>query len=58
MINKDLHPNPVLSDPWIHMTFKVKNCYQNFFRRSYKVLDTLVVLQLFDPVDHQNNPEF
>jgi len=58
MINKDLHPNPVLSDPLFHLTFKVKNCYQNFVQRSYKALDTLVVLQLFDPVDHQNNPEF
>ena len=40
-------------DPLIQMTSKVQNSYQNLVRRSNKALDSLIVLQLFDPVDHQ-----
>ena len=51
--SKDLLPNPILrSDTLIKMTFKVQKNYQNFVSRSYKDLDSLIVLQLFDPVYH------
>ena len=40
-------PNPIsISDP-LFKTFKVQNSYQNFVRRSYKALDSIIA------VDHQ-----
>ena len=35
------------------ITIKVQNSFQNFVRRSYKALNSLIELQFFDPVDHQ-----
>ena len=39
------------------MACKVQNSFQNFVRRSYKALDSLIVLQLIIKSD-QFNPEF